>query len=367
MSRRRYYSAASSEQLVGGGVVAAIGAFILCVLAYMVIDDPNPPLDRVAGLVGFGLAVIGVGAWIALRGRVPLVVDLQTRRVDIPARAAQMPDSSLSGSARAPQSNAWSGSLDEAGPIRVMRVTRRIYGEQFTRHRQEHRVVLTACRDWGLYQSVDYARARRVADRLAHEWSLGLAQLDGQTRGPRELDTPLWQRAPAPASGGTPSLLDSSSGVVLATEQDRTTLESKVLGGSATAPNYLVLGWTVMAGLAMSELPVQVDLASSPGARALYWLLGAAALGSGAFFLWQAAQWVLPARLGIGQHGVTYRGRKNSLSDVMEVVVAPTLLIVGRGRKAIALEPGFCAPGALDDVAAEIRRLIGEYGRRPRP
>lgn len=364
MSRaRRYYSAASAEQLVGGWVIAAIGALVLAVLAFLALDDPNPPLARVAGLAAFGLVVIGVGVGVARHGRVPLVVDLDTRRVQIPARAAQTPDASMSGSARAPRTDAWSGSVDEAGPLRVIRVTRRFYGgQQVARDRREYRVVLTVDRDWALHQSSDYPKARAVADRLAREWRVSLVQLDGQTLGPHELDAPLWQR-PGVVVGVSPISLDPSSGVVVGSAPDRTTFESTVLSRSATAPNILVLAWAVMAALAWSELPVQIDVHGSIAASALYWTLGLTSVATGAEFVRQLVMWGQPARLTVDRERVRYRSRTIPLAQVSEVALAPNVIIAGRGRRAIELEPGFCAPAALDAVAAEIRRGIVEHGR----
>jgi hypothetical protein len=351
VSVRRYPSALASERAIAGATVALIGLLLLGVIAFMWLADPNPPTSGPVIFTTFALVLIGLGAGVARHKRQTLVVDLGARQAEVRSR----------------NGTGWSVPLDTVGPLAVVRVTR-LFPNSRWKVRTEYRVELAGASDWGVYQSWSFPRARRMAERLAREWSVGIKQLDGRVRGARELDTPLWRLssllAQHPFRPGAAAPLGSTSGVIVAVDRDRASFQSTRLGTLETAPNILLLMWTGMAGLAMSELPVQVDIETNVLARAGYWALGVVAVVFGGSFLYQTVQWLLPARVAIARDGVSYRGRTIALADVREVVSAPTVVIVGAGIRALELEPGFSTPDTCQELADEIRRLIVEQGSR---
>ncbi len=341
-----YRLAESADRRLVGGILSGLGAAFLGVLWFLWTEDANPPVVRVAVLAAVGLAAVVGGGVIGVRASEVLIVDLDRRRVTSTRK----------------QDEKWSATLDEVAPVAVIKGIRMQYNAR-TQRRVEYRVAPAGRPDLMLKRAWGYSECRRFAERLARQWKVGLCGLDGRIRAYNALDQTLWAVAegfPKPVAA-----LPESSGVVVESSSDRAVLRSSVMSRLAVAPNYLILLWTGMAALAMSELPVQVDLEQNLAARAFYWLLSAVVLGSGGLFLWQVRQWLAPSQVTIATDGVSYRGRTLPLASVREVVNVGGITIVG-DRRHIAIEPEFTEPGAVDLVAAEIRRLIVDIGRRPR-
>lgn len=348
MSRiRRYPTIATAEQQVGGSVIVAIGALVLGVLVAMWWRDAAPPLDRVAAIAVFALAVVALGGHVARRRREMLVVDLDARRVS---------------STRSDDAG-WSAPLDQVGPVSVIQVAHQVPHEDFG-PRREYRVVPAGRPELPLYVRLDYPAARRVAERVAREWRVGLRQADGRVRDSADLDAPMWRNASMfPA---VPRQLDPDTGVSVAVTAEAAVVTSRVQSKVSTAPNYLLLGGVVMGVAAMQELPVQIDVESLPWARALWLAILAGTLGVLFVFANQVWQWLADPAVRITSERVTYRGVSLPIEDVREVVDAGGLLVLGR-RRHLDLGPDFAAPGAGEEVARELRRLIEQFGRTRRP
>jgi hypothetical protein len=342
----RYRLAESVDRRLIGVVISALGVAFLGLIGFMWATDAEPPVVRVAVLAALGLAVTVTGALVAIGAKDVLVVDLDTRRV------------TTTGAKDA----AWSASLDEIAPVTVVRGTRRLrHGHQWY-VRPEYRVVASGRPDLQIYRRWHYAPARRHAERLARLWRVALRPFDERIRTVAALDQPLWAMSDAKPS--MPAPLPADAGVTIEVGADRAVIASTVMSRTAVAPDYLLLLWAGMAGLAVSELPVQVDLESDVAVRVLYYAVALIGLGTGGWFLWQVRRWLAPSVVTIDGGGVSYRGRTLPLAAVREVVCADELVIAG-ARRALVIEPGFCAPGAVHAVAGEIRRLVVWFGQRP--
>jgi hypothetical protein len=342
----RYRAAEGVDRRLIGGVISAGGVAFLGLLWFMWTTDANPPVARVAVLAAFGLAVAVAGALVARGARDLLLVDLGTRRVT---------------STRAKDA-AWSASLDEIAPVTVLRGTRRLRRGNQWYERPEYRVVAAGRSDVLLYRSWHYVPARRRAERLARQWQVTLHSFDQRPRTAAALDQPLWGMSDAKPA--MPAPLPADAGVSVEVTVDRAVLTSAVMSRTTVAPNYLLLLWAGMAGLAVSELPVQVDLETDAAARVLYYAITAIGVGTGGWFLWQVRRWLAPSVVTIDASGVSYRGRTLPLAAVREVVWADELVIAG-DRRALVIEPEFCAPTAVHAVAGEIRRHVVWFGQRP--
>jgi hypothetical protein len=336
----------TADRRLLGGVISALGVGFLALLWFLWTGDADPPLVRVAGLAGVGLLTVVAGLRIATGVRDTLLVDLDTRRVT---------------STRA-KDGGWSASLDEVGPLTVLRGTRRLLSARGG-ERSEYLVVLAGRTDLLLYRGWDFAPMRRAAERLARRWTLGLRGLDGRIRSANGLDLPMWS---LPDDGvGVAAPLPASAGVTVEVGPERAVMRSEAMSRLAVVPNYLLMLWAVMAGAAMYELPVQVDLEQYLAARVSWYLLGVVAVACASGFLWQLRQFLGPPVVTITLKRVSYRGRRLPLSAVREVVWAGAIAIAG-ARRSLVIEPEFCAT-SHQAVADEIRRLIVDYGRRPKP